>query len=459
MAKKPTTSSERVYFTSGDNALPLPNLIAHQKDSWRWFVEEGLSEIFSEINPIDDYTGQKLSLKFGKYYFGEPKNTDQFAKENNLTFEAPLHATVELTNKTTGVVEEQEIYLGEYPWMTDRGTFVINGTERVVVSQLIRSAGVFFTAETIAGRNYYGAKIIPGRGAWMEFETASNGAIYVKIDRRRKMPATTLLRALGYPKTSEIKELFADIDTGDVKYIDETLDKDTSRGANEALIEVYRRLRPGDLATVDNARQMIERMFFDFKRFDYSRVGRYKLNQRLGLDVANTAENRTLQMSDLVAILREVIRLNNTQEPADDIDALSNRRVRLVGELIARQFRVGMLRMQRNAMDRMSVADLESVSPSQLINARPIVAAVREFFTSSQLSQLLDEVNPLSELSHKRRLSSTGPGGLTRERAGFEVRDAHPTHYGRICSVETPEGANIGLVLRRIRLASSTTVI
>ncbi len=447
MAKKPTTSSERVYFTSGDNALPLPNLIAHQKGSWRWFVEEGLSEIFSEINPIDDYTGQKLSLKFGKYYFGEPKNTDQFAKENNLTFEAPLHATVELTNKTTGVVEEQEIYLGEYPWMTERGTFIINGTERVVVSQLIRSAGVFFTAETVAGRNYYGAKIIPGRGAWMEFETASNGAIYVKIDRRRKMPATTLLRALGYPKTSEIKELFADIDTGDVKYIDETLDKDTSRGANEALIEVYRRLRPGDLATVDNARQMIERMFFDFKRFDYSRVGRYKLNQRLGLDVANTAENRTLQMSDLVAILREVIRLNNTQEPADDIDALSNRRVRLVGELIARQFRVGMLRMQRNAMDRMSVADLESVSPSQLINARPIVAAVREFFTSSQLSQLLDEVNPLSELSHKRRLSSTGPGGLTRERAGFEVRDAHPTHYGRICSVETPEGANIGLVL------------
>lgn len=447
MAKKPTTSSERVYFTSGDNALPLPNLIAHQKDSWRWFVEEGLSEIFSEINPIDDYTGQKLSLKFGKYYFDEPKNTDQFAKENNLTFEAPLHATVELTNKTTGVVEEQEIYLGEYPWMTDRGTFVINGTERVVVSQLIRSAGVFFTAETVAGRNYYGAKIIPGRGAWMEFETASNGTIYVKIDRRRKIPATTLLRALGYPKTSEIKELFADIDTGDVKYIDETLDKDTSRGANEALIEVYRRLRPGDLATVDNARQMIERMFFDFKRFDYSRVGRYKLNQRLGLDVANTAENRTLQMSDLVAILREIIRLNNTQEPADDIDALSNRRVRLVGELIARQFRVGMLRMQRNAMDRMSVADLESVSPSQLINARPIVAAVREFFTSSQLSQLLDEVNPLSELSHKRRLSSTGPGGLTRERAGFEVRDAHPTHYGRICSVETPEGANIGLVL------------
>ena len=442
-----TTRGARVFFTGTDSAIAMPNLIAHQEDSWRWFVEDGLSEIFSEINPIDDYTGQKLALRFGSYHFDEPKTTDQFAKENNLTFEAPLHATVELTNKVTGEVKEQEIYLGDYPWMTERGTFIINGTERVVVSQLIRSAGVFFTADTVAGRNYYGAKMIPGRGAWLEFETATNGTIYVKIDRRRKLPVTTLLRALGHPKTSEIRELFADIDTGETSYIQETLEKDTARGANEALIEVYRRLRPGDLATVDNARQMIERMFFDFKRFDYSRVGRYKMNQRLGLDVANTAENRIFQMSDLVAIIREIIRLNNTQEPADDIDALSNRRVKLVGELIARQFRVGMLRMQRNAMDRMSVADMENVTPSQLINARPVVAAVREFFTSSQLSQLLDEVNPLSELSHKRRLSSMGPGGLSRERAGFDVRDAHPTHYGRICSVETPEGANVGLVL------------
>ena len=442
-----TTRGARVFFTGTDSAIAMPNLIAHQEDSWRWFVEDGLSEIFSEINPIDDYTGQKLALRFGSYHFDEPKTTDQFAKENNLTFEAPLHATVELTNKVTGEVKEQEIYLGDYPWMTERGTFIINGTERVVVSQLIRSAGVFFTADTVAGRNYYGAKMIPGRGAWLEFETAPNGTIYVKIDRRRKLSVTTLLRALGHPKTSEIRELFADIDTGETSYIQETLEKDTARGANEALIEVYRRLRPGDLATVDNARQMIERMFFDFKRFDYSRVGRYKMNQRLGLDVANTAENRIFQMSDLVAIIREIIRLNNTQEPADDIDALSNRRVKLVGELIARQFRVGMLRMQRNAMDRMSVADMENVTPSQLINARPVVAAVREFFTSSQLSQLLDEVNPLSELSHKRRLSSMGPGGLSRERAGFDVRDAHPTHYGRICSVETPEGANVGLVL------------
>ena len=447
MAKAKTNSAKRIFFTDGDSALPLPNLISHQKDSWREFVETGLSEIFSELNPIDDYTGQKLSLRFKDYEFLEPKISDREAKENNTTFEAPLKANVELTNKVTGEVKEQEIYLGDYPWMTDRGTFIINGTERVVVSQLIRSAGVFFTADKVVARNYYGAKLIPGRGAWLEIETATNGAIYVKIDRRRKLPITTLLRALGYSKTSEIKSLFEDIDTGEVKYIDATLEKDPAKGSNEALIEVYRRLRPGDLATVDNARTMIERMFFDFKRFDYSRVGRYKINQRLGLKVANTTKNRVFQLTDLIAIIREIIRLNNTQEREDDIDSLSNRRVKVVGELVARQFRVGMLRMQRNAMDRMSMSDLETVSPNQLINARPIVAAVREFFASSQLSQLMDETNPLSELSHKRRLSSMGPGGLSRERAGFDVRDAHPTHYGRICVVETPEGANIGLVL------------
>ena len=447
MAKTKPTNGARVFFTSEDTALPIPNLIAHQKDSWREFVETGLSEIFAELNPIEDYTGQKLELRFKNYEFQDPKISEPDAKENNLTFDAPLHVNVELTNKVTGEVKEQAIYLGDYPWMTDRGTFIINGTERVVVSQLIRSSGVFFTADVVAGRNHYGAKLIPGRGAWLEFETASNGAMYVKIDRRRKLPVTTLLRALGHNKTSEIKSLFEDVDTGEVKYIDATLEKDPARGSNEALIEVYRRLRPGDLATVDNARSMIERMFFDFKRFDYSRVGRFKLNQRLGLEVANTTENRVFQMSDLIAIIKEIIRLNNTQEAPDDIDALSNRRVKLVGELVARQFRVGMLRMQRNAMDRMSMSDIENVTPGQLINARPVVAAVREFFASSQLSQLMDEVNPLSELSHKRRLSSMGPGGLSRERAGFDVRDAHPTHYGRLCSVETPEGANIGLVL------------
>ncbi len=448
MAKAKTASTGRIYFTHEDTALEMPNLIKHQKESWQEFIETGLGEIFAELNPIDDYTGQKLALRFGKYEFKEPKHSEQYAKENNMTFDAPLHTMIELTNKVTGEVKEQDIYLGDYPWMTDRGTFVINGTERVVVSQLIRSAGVFFMADRgPLGRNLYGAKLIPGRGAWLEFETAPGGAIYVKIDRRRKIAVTTLLRALGHSKVGDIKSLFADIDTGETKYIDATLEKDPAHGTNEALIEVYRRLRPGDLATVDNARSMIERMFYDFKRFDYSRVGRYKLNQRLGLDTPNTVEYRSFQMNDLIAIIREMIRLNNSQEPADDIDALSNRRVKLVGELVARQFRVGMLRMQRNAMDRMSMSDLETVTPSQLINARPVVAAVREFFASSQLSQLLDEVNPLSELSHKRRLSSMGLGGLSRERAGFDVRDAHPTHYGRICTVETPEGANIGLVL------------
>lgn len=447
MAEQSPRVKGRVFFTENDTALAIPDLIAHQKESWRDFVETGLGEIFAEINPIEDYTGQKLALRFKQYAFQDPKHSERFAKENNITFDAPLHVNVELTNKVTGEVKEQEIYLGDYPWMTERGTFIINGTERVVVSQLIRSAGVFYTADTVNGRKYYNAKLIPGRGAWLEFETASNGVLYVKIDRRRKLPVTTLLRALGYGKTSQIRELFAAADNGYTKYIEATLEKDSTRGTNEALIEVYRRLRPGDLATVENARSMIERMFFDFKRFDYSRVGRYKINKRLGLDVPNTAEHRTFQMSDLVAIISELIRLNNTQEDADDIDSLSNRRVNLVGELVARQFRVGMLRMQRNAMDRMSMTDLENVTPSQLINARPVVAAVREFFASSQLSQLMDETNPLAELSHKRRLSSMGPGGLSRERAGFDVRDAHPTHYGRLCSVETPEGANIGLVL------------
>lgn len=447
MAKAKPTSTKRVFFTKDDTALPIPNLIDHQKESWKDLVETGIGEIFAEINPVDDYTGQKLSLSFKKYWFGDPKFSEAWAKDNNVTFEAPLYANVELVNKVTDEVKEQEIYLGDYPWMTDRGTFVVNGTERVVVSQLIRSAGVFFTADNIAGRNYYGAKIIPGRGAWLELETAANGAIYVKIDRRRKLPITTLLRALGGYSSTEMKKMFADVEGDGVDYIGATLEKDTSRSQSEALIEVYRRLRPGDLATVENAKGMIERMFFDFKRYDYSRVGRFKMNQRLKVDLPNTTENRVFQISDLIAIIAEIINLNNTQAPADDIDDLSNRRVKLVGELVARQFRVGMLRLQRNAMDRMSLCDIETVTPSQLINARPVVAAVREFFASSQLSQLMDETNPLAELSHKRRLSSLGPGGLSRERAGFDVRDVHPTHYGRICVVETPEGPNIGLVL------------
>ena len=448
MAKKHFNAAGRAFFSKEDAILETPDLIAHQKESWKDFVDNGLSEIFEEINPIDDYTGQKLALRFKSYEFQAPKTTKEFAKENNLTFEAPLHVQVELTNKVTGEVKEQEIYLGDYPWMTNQGTFIINGTERVIVSQLIRSEGVYFNAETGSdGKKYYGAKLIPVRGAWLEFETdPKTGVIYVKIDRRRKLPVTTFLRALGRMTNAEMREIFADVDNGDVKFIQSTLEKDQSAGPNEALIEVYRRLRPGDLATIENARNMIERMFFDFKRFDYGRVGRYKINKRLKLETSNTTENRSFQMEDLFEIIKEVIRLNNSQGEVDDIDSLDNRRVKLVGELVARQFRVGMLRMQRNAMDRMSMTDIETVTPGQLVNARPVVAAVREFFAGSQLAQVMDETNPLSELSHKRRLSSMGPGGVTRDRAGLEVRDSHPTHYGRICLVETPEGGNVGLV-------------
>jgi len=440
-------SGSRVFFTEGDQALPIPDLIAHQKDSWEDFVKFGLREIFNELNPIDDYTGQKLSLRFKDYEFQTPPKTEREAKYDLITYEAPLQVKVELTNKITGEIKEQEIFFGNYPWMTDRASFIINGTERVVVSQLIRSAGVFFTAETIGVRRYYGAKVIPGRGAWLEFETATNGCISVKIDRRRKIPVTTFLRALGLTKDSEIRAKFAKVDTGEISYIDATLDKDSTSTKAEALLEVYRRLRPGDLATVENARSMIERTFFDYKRYDYSAVGRFKINQRLGFNTPNDSDHRTLQKKDLIAIISEIIRLNNTGEPADDIDSLANRRVKLVGELVQRQFRLGMLRLQRNILDRMSMANPEDVTPAQLLNSRPVVAAVKEFFASSQLSQLMDETNPFSELAHKRRLSSMGPGGLTRERAGFDVRDAHPTHYGRICTIETPEGGNVGLVL------------
>lgn len=440
-------TDKRRFFTEGDQALPIPDLTSHQKSSWQGLVETGLKEVFDEINTIDDYTGEKLSLEFLDYEFKAPKQTENSAKYNLTTYEAPLHVNVKLTNKAAGTVKEQELFFGDYPWMTDRATFIINGTERVVVSQLVRSEGVSFSAEEINGRRHYGAKIIPGRGAWLEFETDKYNSINVKIDRRKKIPVTTFLRALGMAKKSEIKEAFKDIDTGAISYIDSTLEKDNTNGKSEALIEVYRRLRPGDLATVENARSMVESTFFDYKRYDYSRVGRFKLNQRLGFDTPEDARYRTLQMKDLIAIISEIIRLNNTQEAPDDIDSLSNRRVKLVGELVQRQFRIGMLRLRRNILDRMSMANPEDITPAQLLNSRPVVAAVKEFFSSSQLSQLMDETNPLSELAHKRRLSSMGPGGLTRERAGFEVRDTHPTHYGRICTVETPEGANVGLVL------------
>ena len=452
MAKAVSKSSTRVYFTDVSDNLDLPNLVDHQNKSFQWLVDEGLGELLAEISPIDDYTNTKLSLRFKEYHFEDPKVTEAEARENNISYEAPLKATVELTNKVTGEIKDQEIYLGDYPWMTKRGTFIINGAERVVVSQLIRSAGVFYTSELHGTQSLYSAKVIPGRGAWLEFETTAAGALYVKIDRKRKIPVTTLLRALGMTE-AQMKDAFKHVDQAKVSYLEATLEKDPTKGHAEALIEVYRRLRPGDLATVDNARSLLENMFYNFKRFDFSRVGRYKLNKRLNLDVANTAENRIMRLEDLVAIVAELIRLNISQDPGDDIDSLANRRIKMVGELLQRQFRIGLLRMVRNTQDRMSMSEIETVQPGQLINARPVVAAVREFMASSQLSQFMDQINPLSELAHKRRLSSMGPGGLSRERAGFEVRDAHATHYGRICAVETPEGANVGLVLNLANFA------
>lgn len=411
------SANQRIFYTKS-NDIPLPNLIDHQNKSFQWFVDEGLGELLAEISPMEDYTGTKLSLNFKSYHFEEPKLTELEARENNVSYEASLKAVVELVNKITGEVKEQEIYLGDYPWMTKRGTFVINGAERVVVSQLIRSPGVFFTASIHGGRNLYGAKVIPSRGAWLEFETAANGALYVKIDRRRKIAVTTLLKALGMSEAA-IKDHFKHVDSGSKSFIDATIEKDPSKGTNEALIEVYRRLRPGDLATVENARSLIENMFYNPKRFDFSRVGRYKINKRLDLDTPNTAENRVMHLEDLTAIIAELIRMSNTQEPADDIDSLANRRIKQVGELVQRQFRIGLLRMDRNAKDRMSMCDIETVTPAQLINARPVVAAVREFFASSQLSQFMDQINPLSELAHKRRLSSMGPGGLESRTSWF----------------------------------------
>ena len=442
---RPGARTRKNLKTTKD-VLPLPNLIEIQLKSFDWFITEGLTELFAEINPIEDFTGTSLALYLRDFHFEEPKYDEKTAKIKNASYEVPLKAKAELVNKETGEVREQEIFLGDYPWMTERGTFVINGAERVVVSQLVRSPGVFFTSERSGGGELFGAKVIPSRGAWLELDTSTAGVISVKIDRKRKLPITTLLRAFGYATDDDIRELFKDVDTGEVKYINETLEKDPSSTVSEALMEVYRRIRPGDLATVENSKSLIEGMFFDFKRYDFSKVGRYKLNKRLSLDVPNTSENRVLRREDLVAIVAEIVNLQNGVGQADDIDNLANRRLKMVGELMQSKFRIGLARMERIVKDRMSVYDTTTVTPGQLVNVRPIVASVREFFASSQLSQFMSQINPLDEVVHKRRLNAMGPGGLSRERAGFEVRDVHKTHYGRLCPIETPEGPNIGLV-------------
>jgi DNA-directed RNA polymerase subunit beta len=458
----------RHSFARINEVAPIPNLIKVQRDSFEWFLREGLKELFAEISPIQDFTGRNMDLELAVpgpdgepgYSFGQPKMSEDECREHDVTFAAPLKVRMRLKIKSgenAGEIKEQDIFMGDFPLMTDQGTFIINGAERVVVSQLVRSPGVYFTTDEdpTSGRELCMGKLIPSRGAWLEFETSSRDVMSVKVDRKRKIPVTTLLRALprvvpeftavAKGTNEEILALFDGIDEGsDRKFVQATLDKDPAATAEEALLEFYRRLRPGDPPNADNARSLLNSLFFNFRRYDLGKVGRYKVNKRLGLQTDITV--RILTPWDLVEIVREMVRINHGKGTADDIDHLGNRRVRAVGELIQNQFRVGLLRMERVVKERMSITDPATATPSSLTNIRPVVASMREFFGGSQLSQFMDQTNPLAELTHKRRLNALGPGGLSRDRAGFEVRDVHHSHYGRICPIETPEGPNIGLI-------------
>jgi len=457
--------------------LETPNLIQIQQESYRWVCDPsrggGLKELFDEVSPIKDFAGTRYELYFPSFGFGQKAEMPEFKEdkefwehmwaaakysekecyERDATYAVPLKVKVRLVIKETGEVKEQDVFMGDFPLMTGKGTFIVNGAERVVVSQLVRSPGVYFTIEEdpATGQRLCSGKLIPNRGAWLEFDTSSHGLISVKVDRKRKIPITTLIRAISDPEhpygTSEsLLKLFADVDNNpDRKYVQSTIEREPGiKSEEEALIDFYKRLRPGDPPTLDNARSLVNSLFFNPRRYDLGKVGRYKLNKRLGLDVA--LNQRVLVKGDLVAIVRRIIMVNNGMDNPDDIDHLGNRRVRAVGELLQNQIRIGLLRMERVIRERMSLLPPESATPSTLVNSRPVVAAIREFFGSSQLSQFMDQTNPLAELTHKRRLSALGPGGLSRERAGFDVRDVHHSHYGRICPIETPEGPNIGLI-------------
>ncbi len=441
--------------------MEMPNLIKVQLDSYAWFIRDALRELFDEISPIQDFTGSKMELRFGDYTFGEPKYSERESRERDATYAVPLRVRVELIIKETGEVKEQELFMGDFPLMTPTGTFVINGAERVVVSQLVRSPGVYFTREKdpTTGRDLAFAKVIPNRGAWLEFETSNRDVISVKVDRKRKIPVTTLLRAIDALEGTRDAELgtaerilqwFEDVDTNaDHHYIATTIDKETlevkTGNKLRALEDFYKRMRPGDPPTLENARTLVNSLFFNARRYDLLKVGRYKINRRLKLNAP--MDVRILTQDDIRGIVRELVRLNNGVGDTDEIDHLGNRRVRAVGELIQNQFRIGLLRMERVVRERMTITDPELATPSALINIRPVVAAMKEFFGGSQLSQFMDQTNPLAELTHKRKLSALGPGGLSRDHAGFDVRDVHHSHYGRICPIETPEGPNIGLIV------------
>mgnify|MGYP006282750721 FL=1 len=436
-----STVRERHSFAKIDDAMDLPNLIHTQLSSYQWFLEQGLKEVFEEISPIEDFS-ENLVLEFVGYHLEDAKYTVQECRDRDDTYSAPLQVKVRLINKETGEVKEQEVFMGDFPLMTDKGTFIINGAERVVVNQLVRSSGVYFDDErTKDGRRLINGSIIPNRGAWIEFEYDKKRIISVRVDRKRKMPSTILFRALGYGSDEELIDLF-----GDSKVMLDTLDRDSTDSQDEALIDLYKKLRPGEPPTVDSAKSLIESLFFDPKRYDLAAVGRYKINKKLDLDI--DPDKKYLDEKDIIETVRYMIRLVHEEEDAyiDDIDHLGNRRLKTVGELLQNQFRIGLSRMERVVRERMTIQDIDVVTPQALMNTRPVVAAIQEFFGSSQLSQFMDQTNPMSELTHKRRLSALGPGGLSRERAGFDVRDVHHSHYGRICPIETPEGPNIGLI-------------
>jgi DNA-directed RNA polymerase subunit beta len=440
------------------DVLALPHLIQVQLNAYEAFQDEGLRELFDEISPIQSFNGnlelhypglnEEINEKLGlDYRFEEPKYTQQECLDRDITFAAPLYVRVALWNKESDEWTTQDVFMGDFPLMTENATFIINGAERVVVSQLIRSPGVYFTVDEdrITGRELCMAKLIPNRGAWLEFETSKRDVISVKVDRKRKLPVTILLRAVGYGTDEELHELFEMVDImPDHPYIEATIERDPTKTSEEAMIEFYKKLRPGDPPTKDNAESFLTSLLFSPRRYDLARVGRHKLNKRLGVEVP--LEKRTLTAEDLHRVVERIVQVNNGIEGPDDIDHLGNRRVKTMGELIQNQLRIGLLRMERVVRERMSIREPEQMTPISLINVRPVVAATREFFGGSQLSQFMQQTNPLDELTHKRRLSALGPGGLRRERAGFDVRDVHHSHYGRICPIETPEGPNIGLI-------------
>ena len=428
--------------------VEFPDLVGHQRDSFKWLLKDGLGDLFKEFSPITDYSNKKFELRIDGFEVGEPKIDEDTARENMRTYEAPVKISVTLINKTFGSEKTQEIFLADIPMMTPHGSFIVSGVERAIIPQLARSFGAFFIAEEVKGKQLFGAKIIPQRGVWIEIESDTDGAIYVKIDRKRKFPVTNLLTIFGAGMGEELLKHFAGNEEA-LKALAVTQSHDTAKTPEAAFVEVHRRMRDGDLATPDNARQYVESLFTP-ERYDLNKVGRHRLNQRFGLPTDKKAlDQRVLTLADLIRIVGEIARMNtDVNALPDDIDHLGFRRVRFVGELLQTRMRVGMSRMKRNIQDRMSTIESETTLPMAFVNPRPFQASVREFFTANQLSQFMDQQNILAELEGLRTLSALGPGGLTRERAGFEVRDVHPSHYGRLCPIHTPEGQNIGLILR-----------